>query len=77
VSDQGVGFEDTVKPLLFDKFGNQGRVGTSGEKSTGLGLYLAKSIMTHHKGELEGNSEGTGKGAVFTLTLPCYKRLAS
>lgn len=77
VADQGVGFEDTFKPLLFDKFGNQGRVGTSGEKSTGLGLYLAKSIMTHHKGELEGNSEGTGKGAVFTLTLPCYKRLAS
>jgi len=35
----------------------------------GLGLSIVKSLITMHKGSISATSEGTGRGATFTLRL--------
>ncbi|MBU9618575.1 hybrid sensor histidine kinase/response regulator [Burkholderia multivorans] len=36
----------------------------------GLGLAIARSIVVMHRGEITACSDGLGKGATFTVTLP-------
>ena len=69
--DNGIGIEKGERKKIFKKF-YQGRnrdehavVGGSG-----IGLYLAQQIAKLHHGKLSADSEGAGKGSVFTLTLP-------
>lgn len=70
VRDQGMGFEPQIGSQLFEKFTKSGKKGTMGEKSTGIGLYLAKGIVEKHQGRIEANSPGLGQGAVFSIYLP-------
>jgi signal transduction histidine kinase len=37
---------------------------------SGLGLYLAQQIAKAHKGDIVIESEGLGKGSVFTVAIP-------
>lgn len=70
VADQGVGFDPALAPRLFDRFTSFGRKGTSGESSTGVGLYLCRRIVEQHNGRLYAHSDGDGRGATFTISLP-------
>jgi signal transduction histidine kinase len=38
--------------------------------STGFGLFIAKQIVTDHKGRIWVESDGVGKGSTFTVELP-------
>jgi signal transduction histidine kinase len=49
---------------LFDKFVSRS------EQGTGLGLYLAKSIVEAHGGRIWAENNKNGNGATFTFTLP-------
>jgi len=69
IKDAGMGFEQHVAENLFDRFTKNGRAGTAGEPSTGIGLYLSRKIVRHHNGNLVARSEGAGKGAVFSISL--------
>lgn len=69
IKDFGVGFGEATKKTLFRKF-IPGHMGTNGEPSTGLGLYLSKRIIENHGGSLEAFSDGLNKGATFTISLP-------
>ena len=69
VKDSGMGFEPAVAEHLFDRFTKSGRKGTAGEPSTGIGLYLSRKIIKHHKGQLLASSSGHGKGATFTICM--------
>jgi signal transduction histidine kinase len=72
VADSGVGISEETKAKLFTKFTRgEGSVLNSG--GSGLGLYLAREIVTSHKGEILINSEGLGKGSVFSVVLPTQK----
>jgi signal transduction histidine kinase len=68
VTDAGIGFDLNQREELFDKFTKIGRSGTSGEPSTGIGLYLCKNIIEKHGGTLNANSD-IGKGATFMIVF--------
>jgi len=67
VQDNGIGFNKQTEQSLFKKF-IPGHLGTNGEPSTGLGLYLAKNIVEKHDGSITAFSEG--KGACFSVVMP-------
>ena len=69
VKDNGIGIPEKFIPILFTKFGKHSRPGTSGEKSTGLGMPLLKEIVESHDGSIKVESE-EGKGTTFTVLLP-------
>jgi len=68
VKDSGDGIDPEKAPDLFTSFtqvGDKNRVGR-----LGLGLSIAKDIVTNHGGRIWAQSEGLGKGACFSFTLP-------
>jgi signal transduction histidine kinase len=54
---------------LFTKFGRLSPAPTGGERSSGLGLYIVKSLVTAMDGEVAHAESETG-GSVFTVRLP-------
>ncbi|MFY9457442.1 MAG: ATP-binding protein [Candidatus Spechtbacterales bacterium] len=69
VKDTGVGVQRNQMGRLFTKFfrgDNVMRMQTSG---TGLGLFIAKSIISAHNGEMGAESE-EGKGSTFWFRIP-------
>ena len=69
VTDQGLGIPSKDIDRLFGTFEKLGAQPTGGEKSTGLGLSIVKSIVDAHGGEIEVDSE-VGKGTTFIIHLP-------
>jgi len=63
----GIGKDDQLK--LFQRFQQLSARPTGGESSSGLGLFIVKTIVDKIGGEIICESE-TGKGARFTLRLP-------
>lgn len=70
ISDNGIGFEKSQGRKIFDKFFQIERRGSPIVGGTGLGLYMVNQIVRFHKGRIRANSDGLGKGAQFTLSLP-------
>jgi signal transduction histidine kinase len=72
VKDTGMGMTEEIKESLFHKFarGEGARMNTTG---SGLGLYLAKEIISAHKGRVWVESEGMGKGSSFFMELDQVK----
>lgn len=71
VTDTGPGIAKSDLPKLFQKFG---RLGNSFSKmaetqGTGLGLYIAKQIVSLHGGKIWVESK-EGQGSTFTFSLP-------
>lgn len=69
VTDQGIGIPKEKLELVFDMFSKAQRVGTSGEKSFGMGLSICKQIIEQHHGNISVQSE-EHKGSTFTMELP-------
>jgi len=68
VSDTGIGIPEEELPRIFDKFNKYQRSGTKGEKGTGLGMNIAKELITMHDGEIKVEST-VGKGTTFYVLL--------
>lgn len=71
ISDTGVGIRPEDLPRIFDK-GFTGYNGRSGQKSTGLGLYLCKRILTKLSHTIEVTAV-PGKGTTVKIGLDTYK----
>ena len=71
VSDTGSGIDKDDIQKLFQKFGIVGNnyLRKRNSQGTGLGLYLAKSLVELHGGRMWAQSEGVGKGSSFYFTL--------
>ncbi|WP_298225008.1 HAMP domain-containing sensor histidine kinase [Flavobacterium sp.] len=69
VTDSGLGFTERQKDAIFEKFTNQKKLGTANESSTGIGLYLCKTIVEKYKGRITASSDGVNQGATFTLSF--------
>jgi signal transduction histidine kinase/CheY-like chemotaxis protein len=71
VSDQGIGIDAQLLPRIFDLFTQGSRTLDRAQGGLGVGLTLAQRLAQMHGGSLEAASDGIGRGAVFTLRLPC------
>jgi two-component system sensor histidine kinase SenX3 len=69
VRDRGVGIPRGQLKRIFNRFYRFQARGFK-VKGTGLGLYIVRSIVKQHGGRVFAQSEGEGKGAVFTVELP-------
>jgi PAS domain S-box-containing protein len=73
--DTGCGIPDEVKGRIFDPFvTTKGALGKSEAPGTGLGLYLAYSIVDSYGGRIEVQSE-KGKGTTFDILIPVSRNL--
>jgi two-component system, OmpR family, sensor histidine kinase SenX3 len=70
VQDRGVGIPRKHLKRIFNRFYRVQARGIHQIKGTGLGLYIVKSITRAHGGRVFAQSEGEGRGAMFTVELP-------
>ena len=71
IKDTGTGIDPEIFPKLFTKFATKSI--TAG--GTGLGLFIAKSIIERHGGRIwalnnAATVNGDGKGSTFAFSLP-------
>ena len=65
IRDRGKGIDPDILPRLFTKFT------TKSNQGTGLGLYIAKSIIEAHGGQIWAqNNYDSEKGVTFSFSLP-------
>lgn len=69
VKDNGVGMNNDVLKILFDKTAPYTTRGTANEKGTGLGLILCKEFVEKNGGKIFVESE-VEKGSKFSFTVP-------
>ncbi|WP_455628581.1 sensor histidine kinase [Parabacteroides chinchillae] len=68
IRDNGVGIEDNIKPKVFSPFFT---TKTTAE-AAGTGLYLAREVVSNHKGKIEIASE-KDRFTEVTITMPIYQ----
>jgi len=68
VRDQGIGIGPREQARIFDRFERAVSAGQYG--GFGLGLWIARQVVEASGGKIAVKSE-LGKGAEFTVTLPC------
>lgn len=69
VSDTGIGLSAEDQQRVFERFYRApGALRRS--QGSGVGLTIAREIAHSHGGKLTAQSDGIGRGATFTLTLP-------
>jgi signal transduction histidine kinase len=73
ISDTGGGIPNEILPSLFQKFVTRGVKGRENKQGTGLGLFITKSIITAHSGDIEAYNNDIG-GATFSIILPIRAR---
>ena len=76
VIDDGAGIAPDRLPRLFTKFSRSDSAADHGD-SYGLGLAICKGIVEAHGGRIWGESEGPGRGARFTFTIPTVDEAAA
>ena len=69
VSDTGAGIPRDQIPHIFEKFYQADTQAPLALRGAGLGLAIAKSILTAHNGEIQVESR-VGVGTTFTIRLP-------
>jgi PAS domain S-box-containing protein len=70
VRDDGIGISPELLPRVFDLFTQGERSADRAQGGLGVGLAVVKSLAELHGGHVQAESEGHGKGSLFTLTLP-------
>ena len=65
IRDDGKGIEPELLPHIFDRFFSTRKGGA------GIGLALAKEIVSLHKGTIKAENDS---GAVFEISLPVKNR---
>jgi two-component system sensor histidine kinase/response regulator len=69
VQDDGPGILEEEMPLLFTPFARLSNKPTGGEKSSGVGLSIARQLVELHEGEI-GAESTSGVGSTFWFEIP-------
>jgi signal transduction histidine kinase len=67
LADSGPGIPPHIKHNIFEPFMTYGK-----KRGTGLGMSIAKKIITDHGGDIWVESE-EGKGTIFYFTVPVMR----
>lgn len=73
VADNGMGIPDYLQPYIFDPHSKASRSGLRGEKSTGMGLYIVKKLVSLMDGTMTFASK-EDEGSTFVIELPKHYR---
>lgn len=75
ITDKGIGIPESLLGNLFERFYRSHRSSAS-IGGMGLGLYLSKSIVVAHGGEIWVKSK-EGQGSTFGFTIPTYEYVSN
>lgn len=75
VVDSGEGIDPSFLPHVFEPF-RQGQSRTM-RSGLGLGLAIVRRLVDLHGGRISAASDGDGKGATFTVSLPVAHGVAA
>src|SRR5262249_9223031 len=64
------GINPEFVPYLFERFRQADSSTRRAHKGLGLGLSIVRHLVELHGGRVWADSEGEGRGAVFTVVLP-------
>ncbi len=70
IRDTGRGIAPAFLPNVFERFVHGGTAETKRHDGLGLGLSIARDLVELHGGTIRVESDGLGRGAVFTVELP-------
>jgi PAS domain S-box-containing protein len=70
VTDTGEGISAEFLPYVFNRFQQGDGTTTRRHGGLGLGLAIARHLVEMHGGTIAATSEGSGKGATFTVAIP-------
>jgi two-component system CheB/CheR fusion protein len=73
VEDNGLGISAEFLPHVFEIFRQADASMARKQGGLGIGLALVRQLAELHGGTVKAESEGPGKGARFTVTIPLYK----
>jgi len=68
--DDGIGIDPEFLPRIFDLFTQAERTIDRSQGGLGIGLTVVKNLVELHQGTISVQSEGSGKGSEFQVTLP-------
>lgn len=70
VSDSGIGIDREFLPYVFERFRQADSSTTRTHGGLGLGLAIVRHLVELQGGTVSAQSDGAGRGAVFTVRLP-------
>lgn len=77
VEDDGMGISPQFLPRIFDMFTQGDHNPSRPRDGLGIGLGLARGLVTMHGGRLEAHSAGMGQGSEFVVVLPAAHAAAT
>ena len=75
VTDNGVGIPQPLLPHIFEPFVQAGATLDRRAGGLGVGLALVRRITELHDGAVSADSQGSGRGATFTVELPLTQNM--
>jgi hypothetical protein len=71
VSDSGCGIASGMNERIFERLFQAADAAVAGRKGLGLGLYIAKDLVTRQGGKIWADS-APEQGAIFSVTFPIF-----
>lgn len=70
ITDSGLGIPKNMLLNVFDMFTQVRETPDRTQGGLGIGLALVKRLVEMHKGSVVAESDGSGRGSIFTVRLP-------